>query len=158
MKTRGRFAITVVGLLVVAVRPVDTCADDAPTTAPAVSQQRIRDLISRIDVHNPGPGKLNYTPAVDELITIGMPSLPHVLPLMLSEEWLIRLLAETVIYNVMIREFGWVSGQGWTDKAGEAAFNKLIEELGSLSHEDDADTRRKRLKRWQEWLSERNVT
>jgi hypothetical protein len=102
-------------------------SDDAKSTAgadPADVQQRIRDVLARLD-DVPNPDHADYTPAVDELIDIGEQAVEPTLPYLLADSEVSRTHAARAIKGAMKRMHGFVPGHGWRNPDAERAWEQL---------------------------------
>jgi hypothetical protein len=118
----------------------------------------IRDLIVRInddiDVLH-----AEYTPAVHELIAIGLPSLRHgVLDLLLSEDIDTRYRAQTVLEGVTCNQYGSAMGRGWKNENQQTAWLELLEEMGSHNYKASLEERKTSYDRWARWLTKSTMS
>ena len=113
----------------------------------------IQSLIAHIndDYDNLHP---EYTPAVEDLIRIGMPALKHgVLDLLLSDSEETRYHAEAVLSDVSSELYGFHSGRGWQDPSGQEEWKRLWGKMG-YSYKASPEVRKSAYLRWQKWLQE----
>jgi hypothetical protein len=113
--------------------------------------QEIAALVNRL---NQQPDKLHSdnTPAVNELIAIGVPVLEQVLPLMLGENRDTRLRALRVTEMVTMKLHGFRPGSGWLRTGDEHAWRELWKAMGELTADAPASARAAAVGRWMEWL------
>src|SRR5262249_34929519 len=99
----------------------------------------------------------DLTPAVYELVKIGEPTIPRMLDLMLLDgecDWFTRLHAETVIYRIFLRKYGWNNpGPGWADPKDKEGFDAFWKSMPSLDHNASFEERERAVKVWREWFA-----
>jgi hypothetical protein len=98
-------------------------------------------------------GRLDYSDAVFKLADIGLPALPRVVPLLLSDDELLRSRAQSVLAITTSRMFGFVEGRGWPNADAERRHRLLWESLGNLGPDDDLPTREAAAQKWRAWLA-----
>src|SRR5262249_57349881 len=105
--------------------------------APPSPQEQLDELVRKIDDAQ-DPLHSDLTPAVYELVKIGEPTIPRMLDLMLLDgecDWFTRLHAETVIYRIFLRKYGWNNpGPGWADPKDKEGFDAFWKSMPSLDH------------------------
>lgn len=111
----------------------------------------IERLVAAINEH---PDHLHgdRTPAVDALIAHGLPALPHILPLLESDDELTRLRAQRVLEGATL---------AWTKEhtsarplthADTQAWQQLWTRNGPYDWRADSVARREAVRRWRAWL------
>lgn len=96
----------------------------------------------------------NYTPAVEKLIELGMPSLRHgVLELLLSPNRDTRQRAATVLVAVTMYRMGWRPISTWPNEESRRAYENLMKANGSYSVDDPESLRRASYKKWKKWVA-----
>ncbi len=125
-----------------------------PSPPSDATAERVKTLLARIG-DDPDPLHIDFTPAVSELIDVGVPAILPTLDLMLSDDKLTRMRAQHVIEGVMGVEYGFVSGQGWKKVGGEEQWRKLWAELGDLDYQASLEKRLTSVTLWKRWLASR---
>jgi len=94
----------------------------------------------------------DYTPSVNRLIEIGMPSVDPVLELMLSDDEETRVHAQRVLTDITARQHGFTPGRGWSVRQ-QHEWRDFWIQLGALNWNDPIEKRRESVRLWREWLS-----
>lgn len=118
-----------------------------------ISQFDIKKLVEQINVDNPPGRHFSTTPAVVELIARGPSVIPHVLPLMESDDPDTRIRAQEVLASVTCMSYGFRFGKGWVDPDGEARWRQWWQELGNLDADSPKEDRIRAIKLWKVWLA-----
>ncbi|HSQ58472.1 MAG TPA: hypothetical protein VLM40_22315, partial [Gemmata sp.] len=103
-------------------------AEQAPPPRPV---ETLDDLVRTIG-DKPDPLHRELTPSVHKLIELGDPAIPRMLDLMLAEDRTTRLRASHVLRCIVMRQHGFIDGQGWKDDASEKRFRAFWKSLGNL--------------------------
>ena len=115
---------------------------------------QVEDLLKRIN-ENPDLLHRDSTPAVKELIRLGLPSLRYgLLELLLSNDPETRLRAERVLTGVTMAEMGFLLGVGWSKPEQEMKWRRLWKSNGAYDWESSPVSRRSSYAKWQQWVRE----
>ena len=125
-----------------------------PQKSPTAIEQKVDALIAKID-ENPDILHSDYTPAVSELVRIGEPALPMVLPLMEHANEMTRLRASHVLEIVTMEMHGFSWGHGWNKEGGEAKWRAFWHSLGDLRYDASLAERQTAMRLWYEWIRTR---
>jgi len=123
-------------------------------------EKEIKGLIKKINVSDPlEHGGHGYTPAVDRLIKIGIPSLLPCLDAIADGDEDTRDHAALVIGDIMSKLHGFVPGKGYPDEEfGSSQMQKdlraLILSLGYLRNDDPPEKRAQAIVKWRKWIKE----
>src|SRR5262249_20328998 len=113
---------------------------------------RVEDLVKHIN-ENPDFLHGDYTPAVWELIKIGLPSLKYgVLELLLSNNPEERIRAERVLTGVSMEVIGLRLGSGPKDPSLETKWRDLWKANGSYDWSGSAESRGQSVIKWRQWV------
>lgn len=114
----------------------------------------IERLVAAINEH---PDHLHgdRTPAVDALVAHGLPALPHILPLLESEDQLTRLRAQRVLEGVT---HAWAQAHATArplTHADTRAWHQLWADNGAYDWQAPPAARHEAVGRWRTWLQGR---
>lgn len=118
-----------------------------PTPGPDIAA-----LLARID-ENPDELHLDSTPAVTALAAAGRPALPGLLDLMAAPQPHTRLRAQRAFEGVLMRELGFVPGQGFATPDGEQRLRALWAAQGGYAWDAPEPARAGAIAAWQAWLA-----
>jgi len=112
----------------------------------------IERLVSTINEH---PDHLHgdRTPAVDALVGHGLPALPHILPLLESDDELTRLRAQRVLEGVTRAWLRERAGARPMTRADTRAWQQLWEENGAYDWRGSPEARSDAVRCWLTWLA-----
>jgi len=108
-------------------------------------------LVAAINEH-PDPAHGDLTPAGDALVRIGLPALPHVLPLLQSTDPFTRLRAQRVLERATL---AWVKQRVPSlplTRRADFAWRELWERNGAYDWQADSAARDASIVRWRQWL------
>lgn len=123
----------------------------AGTSSPATSPD-IAALLARID-DDPDPLHLDSTPAATALAAAGRPALPGLLALLAAPQPHTRLRAQRAFEGVLMRELGFVPGQGFATPEGEQRLRALWAAQGGYAWDAPEPARARAIAAWQAWLA-----
>ena len=109
-------------------------------------------LLARID-EDPDPLHLDATPAAAALAAAGRPALPGLLVLMSAPQPHTRLRAQRAFEGVLMRELGFVPGQGFATPDGEQRLRALWAAQGDYAWDTPLEARARAIAAWQAWLA-----
>jgi hypothetical protein len=156
-RPRGRFALRGLTAYPVGLAVIAGCCTRATQrssgrdSAPA-SDRQVEAATQKLVEGGPG-GHLDYSPAVYELGDIGLPAIPATLPLVLSQDLMTRLRAESVLTIATSRMFGFREGAGWPSTDAQARHEALWHRLGDLGADDAIEARQRSVTLWRLWLA-----
>lgn len=119
---------------------------------------KLAGLVRDIDKH-PDPLHVDVTPAVVQLIAIGLPAVAAVLELLDAPDVLTRRRAQRVVEGVVMQRHGWRPGRGYADpQAGQLKVRAVLETNGSYRADAPPENRRLAIARWRKWIEEQDNT
>jgi hypothetical protein len=130
------------------------CAWQGLFTQPAPEEQ-LEYLVQHITAH-PDWMHAGYSSETSKLINLGDPAIPRMLDLMLLDgkyDRFTREHAQTVLYHIMCKKYGFESGRGWSDPHGQERADALWKSLGDLDADAPLEEREGAVKLWREWLA-----
>jgi hypothetical protein len=119
----------------------------SPATGPDLAA-----LLARID-DDPDPLHLDSTPAATALAAAGRPALPGLLALMAAPQPHTRMRAQRAFEGVLLRELGFVPGQGFATREGEQRLRDLWAAHGGYAWDAPEPVRASAIAAWQAWLA-----
>jgi hypothetical protein len=125
----------------------------APARPPAEAQ--IAALLVRIDA-NADPLHADITPAVQALVAAGWPAARGLLDLMMASGEHTRMHAQRALEGILMAEFGFVPGRGFSRASGEEGFRARWRTLGDYAWDAPADHRAQAVMAWRHWLDARD--
>jgi hypothetical protein len=109
-------------------------------------------LLARID-EDADELHLDSTPAVTALAKAGRPALPGLLALMDAPQPHTRLRAQRAFEGILMRELGFVPGQGFATSDGEQRLRTLWAAQGDYAWDAPQQARARAIAAWQAWLA-----
>lgn len=95
----------------------------------------------------------DYSPSVHKLCAMGMPALRNgALELLVSPDPESRMRGQTVLGTVVMQQFGFVPGQGWSKESREREVELLWEKNGSYAWNASESDRDSSYKIWRAWV------
>lgn len=118
----------------------------------AAVQAKVADLRERINDH-PDLLHRDFTPAVNQLIEIGLPSLRYgTLDLLLSDDHDTRMRAWRVVWWIARSEVGFVRGRSSNDPYVEKKWDDLLTSNGTCDEDTPMPQRRISYQKWLQWV------
>jgi hypothetical protein len=114
--------------------------------------KELADLVQKID-ENPDRLHADVTPAVLQLMDLGLPGAKAVLELLDAPEWLTRIRVQRVIEGVVMRRNGWQPGQGYPEPhEGQEKVATVLASNGSYNAKAPSEHRREAIAKWRQWI------
>jgi len=96
----------------------------------------------------------DYTPSVYKLSELGIPAIVAVLPLLNNAKDETRLHAQRVTEGVVMRMYGFIPGQGFSNNPnGEDTARSTLESIG-YDYSDSTEQRQIAIENWIKWIGE----
>jgi hypothetical protein len=128
----------------------DDTQNHATTSKHDDNTQDINVLLKTIN-DDPPMSHLSYTPSVMRLIKRGPEVIPHVLPLLASDDRVTRLHAKVVVSVVTMRMQGFEFGKGWTVDGAEERWKAWWKEMGEFDEDADGGSRARAIQLLTKW-------
>src|SRR4051812_37104296 len=109
--------------------------------------KRLADLVRYID-QNPDPLHVDVTPAVLQLMELGLHAAKAVLELLDASDVLTRKRAQRAVEGVVMRRNGWRPGQGYPNPHAGQKVKSVLESNGSYRADSPSELRRRAIAKW----------